>query len=535
MNQRRSIIALVAIVALVCGCAVYWLLSSRMPDLSGAVQETTPPHISPDYSGIVVPPAIAPLNFKIDEPGTGYAVVIRGPRGKPLTLATRKPAVRLPPAAWRTLLAANQGQAIAVDIYGRSFAGTWKRFPSIVDTVSNDRLDRFLVYRLLPPLYTTYGKMGIYQRDLSSFEEKPLWLNRMSDDNCMNCHTFNRNDPDYFVAHMRGGPGNGTLISQGRNTFKVNTATDFNRPAGYPAWHPSGNSIAFSVNTIRQFFHATGGNREGCDMGSKIVLYHIRSNTISSPPSLSDPAEMLTQPEWAPDGSCLYYCSAPQFPIDSIFRCHADIFYDLFRIRYDPVQDTWGCPEMVLSHRTTGQSISFPRISPDGKFMLLCMSAHGTFPAFRPGGDLYLFDLRTRHYRKLDVNSAEPESFPRWSSNGRWFVFVSKRIDGICARPYFSHIDTNGVASKPFLLPQKDPCFCQSSLKTYNLPELISKPFSLSPRKLVRAFSDNAHCRRAQLSPELRDRLEPSRKAAAPDSVSAGSWNALPRDKSANH
>jgi hypothetical protein len=311
-----------------------------------------------------------------------------------VTFGTRWPVVQIPPRAWRNLLAANQGQAIAIDIYARSSTGTWKRFPSIVDTVSNDWIDQFLVYRLLPPLYTTYGKMGIYQRNMSTFEEKPLWLNRMSDDNCMNCHTFNHNDPDYFVAHMRGGPGNGTLIRQGRSIFKVGTATDFNRPAGYPAWHPSGNSIAFFVNTIRQFFHATGGNREGCDMGSKIVLYHIHSNTISSPPCLSDPAEMPTQPEWAPDGNYLYYCTAQQFPADSLFQCHTDIFYDLLRIRYDPLQDTWGSPKMALSHKTTGRSISFPRISPDGRFLLFCMSAHGTFPVFRPGGDIYLMDLK---------------------------------------------------------------------------------------------------------------------------------------------
>jgi hypothetical protein len=535
MNRRHNIIALVTFAAIVGGCAVFWLLFSRVPDLSGAVQETIPPRISPDYSAIVIPPTIAPLNFTIEVPGTRYIIVIRGPRGKPVMLGIKRPVVQIPPRAWRNLLAANQGQAIAIDIYARSSTGTWKRFPSIVDTVSNDRIDQFLVYRLLPPLYTTYGKMGIYQRNMSTFEEKPLWLNRMSDDNCMNCHTFNHNDPDYFVAHMRGGPGNGTLIRQGRSIFKVGTATDFNRPAGYPAWHPSGNSIAFSVNTIRQFFHATGGNREGCDMGSKIVLYHIHSNTISSPPSLSDPAEMPTQPEWAPDGNYLYYCTAQQFPADSLFQCHTDIFYDLLRIRYDPLQDTWGSPEMVLSHKTTGQSVSFPRISPDGRFLLFCMSAHGTFPVFRPGGDIYLMDLKSLQYRKLDVNSNEPESFPRWSSNGRWFVFASKRMDGICGRLYFSHVDSSGTASKPFLLPQKDPRFYRSLLRTYNLPELISKPFTIPPRKLVRAFRDNAHLRHAQLSAALRERLTVSPKQGAPDSISAETWQGQSRARSAMH
>jgi hypothetical protein len=105
------------------------------------------------------------------------------------------------------------------------------------------------------------------------------------------------------------------------------------------------------------------------------------------------------------------------------------------------------------------------------------------------------------------MNSDEAESFPRWSSNGRWFVFVSKRIDGISARPYFSHIDSNGVASKPLLLPQKDPRFYESFLKTYNLPELLKAPFSVSPRALVRALCDNKHIRNAQCDPEIITRL----------------------------
>lgn len=529
--KLRCAVIVVLVLALLAAGAAYWFVRHSLPDLSGAINCTASPRIFPDYASTVIPPNCAPLNFIINEPGTLFLVDIYGPLGKHSTLKSSRPSVRIPLRAWRALLSANKGKTITVDIYLRARHGPWTKFPSIVNAVALDEIDRFLVYRLIPPLYTTYGKMGIYQRDLSTFDEKPLWLNRMSDNNCMNCHTFKRNDPDCFVAHMRGGPGNGTLIKQGKNIFKVNTATDFNRPAGYPAWHPSGSSIAFSVNTIRQFFHVTGGNREGCDMESKIVLYHIQSNTISSPPSLSNPAEMPTQPEWAPDGNYLYYCTAPQFPADSISRCHADIFYDLFRIRYDPIQDTWGSPEMVLSHKTTGLSISFPRISPDGKFVLLCMSTHGTFPVFRPGGDLYLLDLRSGQYRKLDVNSAEPESFPRWSSNGRWFVFASKRMDGICARLYFSHVDSNGTASKPILLPQKDPDFYRSQLRTYNLPELISKPFAIRPPKLVRAFYDNVHLRRAELSSALKQRLQ----AVAPESVSTETWTGQGGAKSTTH
>jgi hypothetical protein len=487
----------------IAGVTLVILHRSAAGTIGECTVSTAPARIEPDYAAIVIPPNCAPMNFTIAEKGAGYFVDLHGSRGGSIGIESRSGDISIPVGKWRRLLSANRGATVMIDIFAETGEKTWTRFRPIVDTVARDSIDDYLVYRLIPPLYTLYGKMGIYERTLSTFAERPLWLNRMSDDNCMNCHTFRNNDPDYMVAHMRGGAGNGTLVVQAGHAFKVNTATPFNTPAGFPAWHPDGNLIAFSVNTVRQFFHAVGDNREGFDKGSKIIVYSIPANTVTSTPALADRAFLITEPEWSPDGRYLYYCRAPQYPADSIAAYYTKIFYDLMRIPYDAVQDTWGAPETILSHEKTGLSFSFPRISPDGRFLLCCAMPWGAFPVFRPGGDICLLDLRSMRYRKLDVNTGAPESFPSWSSRGGWIVFSSKRIDGICARPYFSRVDSNGNASKPFLLPQRDPHFYESFLKTYNLPEFIKKPVGLSPRALVRAFYDNKHSRNAQLDTKL--------------------------------
>jgi len=83
-------------------------------------------------------------------------------------------------------------------------------------------------------------------------------------------------------------------------------------------------------------------------------------------------------------------------------------------------------------------------------------------------------DLKSRKYRRLTCNSAQSDSWHCWSSNSRWIVFSSKRDNGWLARPYFSYIDANGREHKPFVLPQKDPAFYDTWLKTYNVPELVS-------------------------------------------------------------
>jgi len=79
-------------------------------------------------------------------------------------------------------------------------------------------------------------------------------------------------------------------------------------------------------------------------------------------------------------------------------------------------------------------------------------------------------------YRKLNVNSEASESWHSWSSNSRWIAFSSKRMHGSFTRTYFSYVDVNGGASKPFVLPQKDPGYYEGCLRTFSVPELVVEP-----------------------------------------------------------
>ena len=64
------------------------------------------------------------------------------------------------------------------------------------------------------------------------------------------------------------------------------------------------------------------------------------------------------------------------------------------------------------------------------------------------------------------------DTYHSWSSNSRWFVFASKRDDGLYGKPYFCYVDRQGHAHKPFVLPQQDPQFYDMNLKSFNVPEL---------------------------------------------------------------
>jgi len=74
------------------------------------------------------------------------------------------------------------------------------------------------------------------------------------------------------------------------------------------------------------------------------------------------------------------------------------------------------------------------------------------------------------------VNSRVSESWHSWSSNSRWIAFSSKRSQGVFTHTYFSYVNANGVASKPFVLPQKDPGYYERCLRTFSVPELAVEP-----------------------------------------------------------
>lgn len=360
--------------------------------------------------------------------------------------------------------------------------GSWLKFQPIINHVTIDSIDSHLVYRLIDPGFGMWHNMGIYQRSLENFDESPIMINEMSEDNCINCHSFSKNKSNTMLFHMRGKLA-GTIIYRNGKITKVNTKTKQTISAGvYPAWHPNGRYIAFSVNDIMQYFHAVPDKKiEVNDSLSDLILFDAETNIISNCDAIASKDRFETFPIWSPDGRYLYFCSAKALPISK----YKQIRYDLLRIAFDPGTRQFGTVDTVVSSSIMGLSISFPRISPDGKFLMFCMSDYGNFTIWHAESDLYLKNLETNEITKPDINSNLSESYHTWSSTGRWIVFSSRRINGLYTNPYFAYFDRNGKAYKPFILPQKNPGFYETFLKSYNMPEFVTSRVELNPRILL--------------------------------------------------
>jgi len=454
-----------------------------------------PPVISPDYSGTVIPPNIAPLNFTVREQAVEYRVKISSTFGRPIDVSSSSPGISIPPGPWRKLLSANKGQPLCFRVQGKSADGSWCQFGTITNTIAHETIDSYVVYRLIPPMHHSWHKIEIHQRCLEDFSEKLVVDNRTFTRGCVNCHTFRQNSPESMSFQVRsrwfGLPM--ILLKDGKIRRVDTRAGQGVYPSAYHSWHPGGNLIAFSRNKPSPFEHTGPDVPDVWDADSDLALYFMDENRVEVPPAISTPDWRETWPSWSEDGKYLYYCRSPQLPADEFDK----VRYDLMRISYDRSSNAWGQPERLVSGEQVGLSTAQPRESPDGRWLLFSMFKYGSFPIYQSSSDLYVMDLRTRQYRRLEINSETCDSWHGWSRNSRWIIFASKRGNGLLARIYFSCVDDAGCFHKPVLLPQRDPEFYDSCVLTYNVPELVTGPIAQTAARFGAAITESREAPRA--------------------------------------
>ncbi|MGM9759017.1 MAG: hypothetical protein ACI30I_02745 [Parabacteroides sp.] len=428
------------------------------------------PALFPDYVGVTIPCNIAPLNFSVEEEGDQF--VLQATVGEQTaTWESHGNRFDIPESDWQELLEVGAGRELQMTIL-RKQCGKWERFQPFTLTVAQEPVDAYLAYRLIEPGYSLWNRMGIYQRDLTCFNQTPIYENKMGDFNCVNCHSFCQQTPDRMLLHMRSSHG-GTYFSVDGKQEKIEVPKwkDFGSLV-YPYWHPDGRYVAFSMNKTTQDFHPTQ-RVEVFDFKSDVVVYDREAHQLLTSPWTTSDEAFETFPTFSPDGRSLYFCSAPARPMpDSI----TTLRYHLCRIDFDADKGTFGeGVDTLYNIEEKPGSILFPRISPDGRFLLCTRTAYGTFPIWHKDADLWMFDLqRGEEVSMEDWNSDDTDSYHSWSSNSRWVVFSSRRMDGLYTRPFLAYVGPEGQLGKPFLLPQQDPaCYYPQLMKSFNVPEFI--------------------------------------------------------------
>lgn len=420
-------------------------------------QSSELPPIYPDYCDVTIPQNIAPLNFLLRD-GDCEAIEVKADE---LTIQARGDEAVFDIDDWRALMAQSAGKEITVTVTAL-INGRWIQYRPFTWTVVKDQVDPYLTYRLIEPDYEIWNHIQIQQRCVENFDVNTLGHYEQLENRCMNCHTFANQDPSLSMMYVRG-PGGGAILNEGGRLSKLSIPGSV-----YFGFSPSGRYITYSTQDIIPAFHSLASKRlEVFDAHSNVYVADMKEHHIISSPLLSDSLNFETFPTFSPDGKFIYYCTADSVSLPTEIK---QLQYALVRIPFDEATGTIGSQVDTLYRE---RSVCHPRISPDGHYLLYTVADYGTFPIWHPEADLQMMDLQTGRIDTLAaVNSAKSDTYHSWSSNSRWFVFASKRDDGLYGKPYFCYVDQHGKAHKPFCLPQKHPTFYDNNLKSFNAPEL---------------------------------------------------------------
>ena len=514
------------------------------------VEEDTLPAIYPDYIGVTVPANIAPLHFHIDHDSTVTDFVTRFAAGSE-TWTLGGEDVRPGLKRWHQMIAAAlvADSKITVEVF-RQQNERWQRLRPFDIMVSKDSIDPYISYRLISPSYVTYEDLTLNQRCLETFDESLIYGNMINGDEkdgqCINCHHAQAYDPQRIQFHVRQYLG-GTVIAYDGKIQKVNLKTDSTISAGvYPTWHPTKKYLVYSTNSTGQSFHTRDIQKiEVQDTKSNLIFYDLERNEVM--PITRDTTDFDCFPFWSPDGRYIYYVSGHWENLGEantdfeLIKYYTQMQYNLYRMPFDEKTCTFGPRELLYDAARRNRSVTLPRISSDGRWLMFTQGRFGVFHIWHSDADLYMMDLMKvvpeaepavshvlQHshtaakeanlsdvelahradsireaegclvplpmgvYPIREINSPEVESWHCWSSNQCWVIFSSRRVDGNFTRPYIAHFDGKGHFSKPFELPQDNPLYHRQFLRSYNIPEFLSDPVTITPQEFAKVIQQEA-------------------------------------------
>ena len=475
------------------------------PDVPSSSKEAKSlPAIYPDYCNVTVPYNIAPLNFMLSADQYEACVArFTTPDGQQLTYG-KGVKVQIPESEWHEMLNTSKGKSIKVEVWGQK-TGEWLSFNPFEIRVAEEPIDEYVSYRLIEPSYAGWNYIEIAQRNVTTFEETQIFNNEITCNDrakgqCINCHSYQNYRTNNMLFHVRHSNAGTVIVNDGKIS-RVNLKRAYTISGGvYPAWHPIAKLIAFSTNQTRQGFHTSNPNKlEVYDFASDLILYDVETDSVSI---VSNDSTLLeVYPTWSPDGKYLYYCKSVPLPEElldkdrenEIGAYYRKIQYNIYRRSFDVASHRFGDEELVYDAASNDRSVSLPRISPDGRYLLFAQGQYGCFHIWHHDADIVCMPLDqelplTQNIDLTHVNSKDrPDSYPSWSSNGHWIMCASRRVDGNYSRVYFAYFN-NGKVEKAFLMPQEDPEYNTFLLKSYNRPEFMVEPVKISVDEFSKVF-----------------------------------------------
>jgi tetratricopeptide (TPR) repeat protein len=222
--------------------------------------------------------------------------------------------------------------------------------------------------------------------------------------------------------------------------------------------------VNFKDYRFLQVFYPTSG----------ILAWYSRETGRRHPlPGADDPRYVQTDGVWSPDGKWIVFARAEArapYPPDGKMADYAndpkevEIQYDLYRVPFN--EGRGGAPERIEGASANGKSNNFPKVSPDGKWIVFVECRSGQL--MRPDSQLYIVPFEGGVARRMRANTPLMNSWHSFSPNGRWMVFSSKARSPY-TQMYLTHIDENGNDSPAILIENST-----AANRAVNLPEFVN-------------------------------------------------------------
>jgi Tfp pilus assembly protein PilF len=247
---------------------------------------------------------------------------------------------------------------------------------------------------------------------------------------------------------------------------------DPGQPSGGPGTQPElpkdvqGNFYVANFKDYRflQVFYPTRGI---------LAWYNSRTKRLEPLPGADDPRYVHTNATWSPDGKYLVFARAEArdaYPTGSKLAAAANdpnetqIQYDLYRIPFN--EGRGGRAEPIEGASRNGMSNSFPKISPDGKWIVFVQARNGLL--MRPDSQLYIVPAAGGKARRMNCNTSLMNSWHSFSPNGRWLVFSSKSMSPY-TRMFLTYIGEDGNDSPAILVEN-----ATAANRAVNIPEFVN-------------------------------------------------------------
>jgi len=465
--------------------------------------------------GTLFPPEIpAPsIEWRDSQPLVRKWALVFKHQGKTIYRAkSAKPSFRPKTKVWETIKRLEKETTITVSVIGLGRKGSVLSSGKTHFAISKDSIRGCIFFRAVP-LPFEFAKENLdsirwHLGHVGSESPPPALLKNLP--LCGNCHSFTRDgktiamDVDY--ANDKGS----YIISQ------IEKETIFT-PDKIISWRqfdpkfktfgllsqisPDGRYVLSTVKDRSIFVPKNDLHYSQLFFPIKgiIAVYDRKTQKFWALPGADDPRYTQSNPTWSPDGKMVYFARAPVYYDEEAEKSEEAVLptsvasefiegtqgyrYDIYRVPFN--EGRGGKPEPVPGASHNGMSNYFPRISPDGKWLVFTQAKN--FMLLQPDSKLYIMPVNGGTPRRMLCNTDSMNSWHTWSPNGKWLAFASK-IRGPYTVILLTHVDSLGNDSPPVILER-----FQFPNRAANIPEFVNIQSLSQFTRIVDQFSHQSH------------------------------------------